>query len=91
MCIETNKIIKSRNVKFMEDYSNIGSHLEMPPSERNGGPIVIMVDESSKFPCIDDKKDLEVNRDVKDEMAIINEPSSTSSLDGSLKMENHPY
>ena len=53
MCLETKKIIKSRDVVFMEDSGSISNDLEMRPSGRNGGRTVVVVDESSKSPLFD--------------------------------------
>ena len=53
MCLETMKIIKSGDVVFMEDSGSTKNDLEMRPSGRNGGRIVVVVDESSKSPLCD--------------------------------------
>ena len=50
MCLETKKIIKCRDVVFMEDSASIGNDLEMRPSGRDGGRMVVVMDESSKSP-----------------------------------------
>lgn len=38
MCIETKKIIKYRDIMFIEDKTSIGNILEMHPSGRNVAP-----------------------------------------------------
>ncbi len=54
MCVQSKKIIKCRDVEFMEDSTNVGNDLEMRPSGRNETPNVVIVDTSSKLPCVDD-------------------------------------
>ena len=54
MCLETMKIVKSEDVVFMEDSGSTKKDLEMRPSGRNGGPLVVVVDESSKSPLLND-------------------------------------
>lgn len=56
MCIETKKIIKCRNVVFIEDRAH-GDDLEMCPSGRNKSPIVVMVNESSASPLSKHEQD----------------------------------
>ena len=51
MCVETKKIIKSRDVTFMEDGP---SEMEIRPSGSIHTPITDVVDESSKSPSNDD-------------------------------------
>ena len=53
MCLETNAIIKIRDVVFMEDRGSIRNVLEMRPSERNGGPAVVVVNKYFKSPLFD--------------------------------------
>jgi len=53
MCMETKKIIKSRDVVFMENSGSIRNDLEMRPSGRYEGPSLVEVDESSKSPLFD--------------------------------------
>ena len=43
MCLETKKIIKNNDVVFMEDNGSITNDLEMPPSGRNEGSIVVVM------------------------------------------------
>jgi hypothetical protein len=50
MCVQSKKIIKCRNVEFMEDSND----LEMHPSGRNETPNVVIMDTSSESPCVDD-------------------------------------
>jgi hypothetical protein len=54
MCVQSKKIIKCRDVKFMEDSTSVGNDLEMHPSGGNETPNVVIVDTSSKSPCVDD-------------------------------------
>jgi hypothetical protein len=54
MCLETKKIIKNREIMFKEDSRSIRNDLEMRPSGRNGGRMVVVVDESSKQPLLND-------------------------------------
>jgi len=54
MCVQSKKIIKCRDVEFMEDNISVGNDLEMRPSGRNETPNVVIVDTSSKSPCVDD-------------------------------------
>jgi hypothetical protein len=48
MCLQTKKIIKCRDVKFLEDSTSMGGDSEIRPSGRNEGPNVVIVDESPK-------------------------------------------
>jgi hypothetical protein len=54
MCVQSKKIFKCRDVEFMEDSTSVGNDLEMRPSGRNETPNVVIVDTSSKSPCVDD-------------------------------------
>jgi hypothetical protein len=54
MCVQSKKIIKCKDVEFMEDSTNVGNDLEMRPSGRNETPNVVIVDTSSKSPYVDD-------------------------------------
>jgi hypothetical protein len=54
MCVQSKNIIKCRDVEFMEDNTSVGNDLEMRPSGRNETPNVVIVDTSSKSPCVDD-------------------------------------
>jgi hypothetical protein len=53
MCVQSKKIIKCRDVEFMEDSTNVGNDLEMRPSGRNETPNVVIMDTSSKSPYVD--------------------------------------
>ena len=44
------RIIKNRDVVFMEDNRSIRNNLRMCPNGRNEGPTLVVVDESSKSP-----------------------------------------
>ncbi len=52
--MQSKKIIKCRDVEFMEDNTSVGNDLEMRLSGRNETPNVVIVDTSSKLPCVDD-------------------------------------
>jgi hypothetical protein len=54
MCLETKKIMKSRDVGFMEGSGSIRNDLVMRPSGRNIGLIIVVLDKSSKAPLFDD-------------------------------------
>ncbi len=54
MCVQSKKIIKCRDVEFMEDSTSVGNDLDMCPSGRNETPNVVIMDTSSKSPCVDD-------------------------------------
>jgi hypothetical protein len=54
MCVQSKKIIKCKDVEFMEDNTSVGNDLEMRPSGRNETPNVVIVDTSSKSPYVDD-------------------------------------
>jgi hypothetical protein len=43
MCVQSKKIIKCRDVEFMEDHTSVGNDLEMHPSGRNETPNVVIV------------------------------------------------
>ena len=53
MCLVTKKVIKNRDVVFIEDSGNITSDLEMYPSGRNEDPMVVVVDKFSKLHLFD--------------------------------------
>ena len=64
MCLQTKNIIKNRDVVFMEDDTGVENALKMRPSERNGGPTTIVVDEYFKlYLCDDGEKRKEQVRD----------------------------
>jgi hypothetical protein len=44
MCVQSKKIIKCRDVDFMEDSTYVGNDFEMRPSRRNETPNVVIVD-----------------------------------------------
>jgi hypothetical protein len=48
MCLQTKKIIKCRDVEFLEDSTSMRDDSEIHPSGRNEGPNVVIVDESPK-------------------------------------------
>ncbi len=54
MCVQSKKIIRCRDVEFIEDNTSVGNDLEMHPSGRNQTPNAVIVDTSSKSPCVDD-------------------------------------
>jgi transposase InsO family protein len=93
MCVETRKIIKSRDVVFVEDNTSIGHGLEMSPSGSSKTPPLVLVDESSKPPSLDDsdendsksvdnisRSDGEVKRDEED--GAIDAPPPSSNVEG---------
>ena len=59
MCLQTKKIIKNKDVVFMEDGTSVGNALKMRLSGRNEGPMVVVVDESSKSSSCDDGEECE--------------------------------
>lgn len=48
MCLQSKKIIKSKDVIFMKDRTSNRNELEMRPSEKNKGPPMVVVNEYSK-------------------------------------------
>jgi hypothetical protein len=42
MCVQSKKIIKCRDIEFMEDNTSVGNDLEMRPSGRNETPNVVI-------------------------------------------------
>ncbi len=54
MCVQSKKIIKCTDVEFMEYNTSVDNDLEMRPSGRNETLNVVIVDTSSKSPCVDD-------------------------------------
>ncbi len=52
--MQSKKIIKCKDVEFMEDSTNVGNDLEMRPSGKNETPNVVIVDTSSTSPCVGD-------------------------------------
>jgi hypothetical protein len=63
MCVQSKKIIKCRDVEFMEDSTSAGNDLETHPSGRNEIHNGLIVDTCSKSPCVDDA---ELTSDVKE-------------------------
>ena len=53
VCLATEKIRKGEDVVIMEDSGCMKNKLEMRPSGRNGGHMVVVVDEASKPPWFD--------------------------------------
>ena len=88
MCLETKKIIKSRDVVFMEDSGSINNDLEMRPSGRDGGRTIVVMDESSKSPLLDGgKQTVDDTGRVGGDEVVIEESCETSAnndiVDGS--------
>ena len=54
MCLQTKKIVKNREVVFMEYGTSFGNTLEIRPKGRNEGPTTVNVDESSKSSSCND-------------------------------------
>ena len=67
MCVETMKIIRSRDVVFDEDSTSVGHGLEMSPSGSSETPSLVLVDESSKPPPTDDGDDGDLKKVEKPE------------------------
>jgi hypothetical protein len=88
ICLQSKKIIKCRDVEFMEDSSSIGNDLEMRPTGRNETRNVVIVDTSSKLPCLDD----DVKEDLRNEEATptpsCSSTPSTPSKDASTSGEH---
>jgi hypothetical protein len=84
--------IKCRDVEFMEDNTTVGNDLEMYPSGRNETPIVVIVDTSSKSPCVDDDegtsdvKEYPSNKEAPPTLGCSSTPS-TPSKDASTNGE----
>jgi hypothetical protein len=68
----------------MEDNTSVGNDLEMHPSGRNDTPNVVIVDTSSKSPCVDDDeltsdvKEYPRNQEAPPTLGRSSTPSSTS-------------
>jgi len=92
MCVQSKKIIKCRDVEFMEDSTSVSNDLEMHPSGRNETPNVVIVDTSSKSPCVDDDegtsdvKEYPSNQEVLPTLGCSSTPS-TPSKDASTNGE----
>ncbi len=95
MCVQSKKIIKCRDVEFMEDSTMEGNDLEMCPSGRNETPNVVIVDTSSKSPCVDDDegtsdaKEDPNNQEAPPTLGCSSTPS-TPSKDVSGEQEGQP-
>jgi hypothetical protein len=57
--LKTNKIIKSRDIVFVEDRMIVGNNLEVHQGGSNEIPKVVGLDKSSKSPLVDKYKDIE--------------------------------
>ena len=81
MCIETRKIIKSRDVVFDEESTSVGDGLEMSPSGSSEAPLLVLVDESSKPTSSSDHEDAkkEEKEDVEEEEDTSEAHSPTTS------------
>ncbi len=91
MCVQSKKIIKRRDVEFMEDSTSVDNDLQMHPSARNETPNVVIVDTSSKSPCVDDEgasdaKEDPSNQEVTPTLGCSSTPS-TPSKDASTSGE----
>ena len=62
MCVETGKIIRSRDVVFVEDSTSVGHGLEMSPSGSDTPPLVL-VDESFNQAFTEDNKGVDVKKE----------------------------
>ncbi len=93
MCVQSKKIINCRDVEFMEDSTSVGNDLEMRPSGRNDTPNVVIVDTSSKSPCVDDDaKEDPSNEEATPTLGCSSTPS-TPSKDASTsgEQEGQPW
>ena len=80
MCIETRKIIRSRDVVFDEDSTSVGHGLEMCPSGSRETPSLVLVDESSKpTPSSASDGDSKTEESVDDEEDVAASPTSSPS------------
>ena len=59
MWLQTKKIIKNKNMVFIEDSMSIGNYLEIHLNERNEGFTVVVVDKSSKSSSFDNGEERE--------------------------------
>jgi hypothetical protein len=86
--VQFKKIIKCRDVEFMEDSTSIGNDLEMRPNGRNETPNVVIVDTSSKSPFMDDDdaKEDPRNQEAPPTLGC----SSTPSQDANGEQEREP-
>jgi hypothetical protein len=95
MCVQSKKIIKCRDVEFMEDNTSVSNDLEMRPSGRNETPNVVIVDTSSESPCVDDDegasdtKENPRNQEAPLTLGCSSTPS-TPSKDASGEQERQP-
>jgi transposase InsO family protein len=76
MCVESRKIIRSRDVVFDEDSTSVGHGLEMSPSGSNGTPPLVLVDESFKPTPVSASDDVE-SKNEDDEGGESSSPTST--------------
>jgi len=83
MCLQTNKIIKSRDVVFMEDSTSAGNDSEVRPSGRNEGPPVVVVDEPSKSPKCEEHEE-----QVGDHLLANEEVSEGPALSDGMRVAN---
>jgi len=86
MCVQS-KIIKCRDVEFMEDSTSVGNDLEMHPSGRNETPNVVIVDTSSKLPCVDDDAKEDPSNEEATPTPGCSSTPSTPSKDASTSAE----
>jgi hypothetical protein len=91
MCVQSKKIIKCKDVEFMEDSTSVSNDLEMCPSGRNETPNVVIVDTSSKSPFVDDDdvKEDPRNQEAPPTLGCSSTPS-TPSKDASGEQERQP-
>lgn len=90
MCVETKKIIRSRDVVFVEDSTSVGHGLEMSPSGSSEAPSLVLVDESSKPPPLDDSDDVDSKKEEmsNDQGGARVSPSSTPTPSGDEDKES---
>jgi hypothetical protein len=95
MCVQSKKIIKCRDVEFMEDSTGVDNDLEMRPSGRNETPNVVIVDTSSKSPYVDDDEGAsDTKKDPRNQKApptlVCSSTPSTPSKGSSGEQERQP-
>jgi hypothetical protein len=86
MCLQTKKIIKCRNVKFLVDSTSMEGDSERRPSGRNEGPNVVIVDEFLKREHNDECKER-----VGDNMAQNEGPTLSDGTDERVGEAPQPH
>jgi hypothetical protein len=93
MCVQFKKIIKCRDVEFMEDSTSVSNDLEMRPSGRNDTLNVVIVDTSSKSPCVDNDAEEDPSNEEATQTLGCSSTPSTPSKDASTsgEQEGQPW